>query len=69
MARFDQFRELKARILPLSRENTNVRSLALSLNEKRKAMIVCLDALASLKQAIFEEPIVGVDYGRPQRPR
>jgi hypothetical protein len=67
--RFAHYRELKARILPLSRENTNVRSLALSLNQKRKAMILCLDYLSLLKQAILDEPIEGVTYGRPQRPR
>ena len=69
LARFDKYRELKGRILLLSRENTNVRSLALSLNQKRKAMIVCQDVLGALKQAIFDEPIEGVSYGRPERPR
>jgi hypothetical protein len=62
---FVRYGELKARILALSRENTNVRSLALSLNQKRKAMSVCLDALNALRQAILEEPIPGVTYGRP----
>jgi hypothetical protein len=62
---FARYGELKKKILALSRENTNVRSLALSLNEKRKAMTVCLDALASLKSVILEEPIPGVSYGRP----
>jgi hypothetical protein len=67
---FAQYSELKARILPLSRENTNVRSLALSLNQKRKAMIVCLDALNALKQEILSEPIAGVTtYGRVASPR
>jgi hypothetical protein len=68
-ASFGRYAEIKARILPLSRENTNVRSLALSLNQKRKAMLVCLDALSSLKQAILDEPIAGVTYGRPAKPR
>jgi hypothetical protein len=69
-ASFAQYGELKARILPLSRENTNVRSLALSLNQKRKAMIVCLDALKALKQEILSEPIAGVTtYGRLPKPR
>jgi Four helix bundle sensory module for signal transduction len=69
-ASFAHYGELKARILPLSRENTNVRSLALSLNQKRKAMIVCLDALNALKQEILSEPIPGVTtYGRLPKPR
>ena len=67
---FAQYGELKSRILPLSRENTNVRSLALSLKQKRKAMVVCLDALNALKQEILSEPIAGVTtYGRVPKPR
>jgi hypothetical protein len=67
--RFDHYLAIKAEILKLSRANTNVRSLALSLNQKRKAMSVCLEALSALKEAIEEEPIAGVTYGRPARPR
>lgn len=63
-ARFAAYVELKGRILALSRENSNVQSLALLLNQKRTAMIPCLEALASLKQVILEEPIPGVSYGR-----
>jgi hypothetical protein len=63
-ARFARYVELKGRILALSRENSNVQSLALLLNQKRTAMIPCLEALASLKQVILEEPIPGVSYGR-----
>jgi hypothetical protein len=67
---YAQYGALKARILPLSRENSNVRSLALSLNQKRKAMTVCLDALNALKQEILSEPIAGVTtYGRLPKPR
>ena len=69
-ASFAQYGELKVRILRLSRENSNVRSLALSLNQKRKAMAVCLDALNALKQEILSEPIAGVtSYGRLPKPR
>jgi len=67
--RFVRYGELKAQILSLSRENTNVRSLALSLNQKRKALLLCLEASDALKQAILEEPIAGVTYGRPPKPR
>ncbi len=66
---FARYGEIRTRILALSRENTNVRSLALSLNQKRKAMILCLDALSALKQSILDEPIAGVTYGRPAKPR
>lgn len=63
-AAFSRYLELEGRVLALSRENTNVRSLALSLGKKRTAQAVCQDALAALQQAILEEPIAGVAYGR-----
>ena len=66
---FARYAKIKTRILALSRENTNVRSLAISLNQKRKAMLFCQDALSALKQAILEEPIKGITYGNPPRPR
>jgi hypothetical protein len=69
LSQFGQYEKLKTQILSLSRANTNVRSLALSLNQKRKATAVCLDALNALKTAILEEPIAGVTYGRPAKPR
>jgi hypothetical protein len=54
---YARFTETRKQILALSRENTNVRSLLLSLNEKRKVMIRCQDALAVLEQGIEEEPV------------
>ncbi len=53
------FTGIKAQILKLSRENTNVRSLTISLGQKRKVMLVCQDALAALKTAIEQEPVPG----------
>ena len=57
MSRYAKFSEIKAQIIKLSRENTNVRSVALSLNQKRKVMLMCQDTLAALQQAIQQEPI------------
>jgi hypothetical protein len=68
-SRYAKFTEIKAQIIKLSRENTNVRSLAISLNQKRKVMLLCQDALAALEQAIEQEPIAGVTYGAPIHPR
>ena len=53
---FTRFGEVRTQILALSRENTNVRSLAISLDQKRKAMAVCQDDLNALQQAIAAEP-------------
>jgi hypothetical protein len=69
LSQFTRYREVKARILALSRENTNVRSMTLSLSQKRKAMALCLDSLNALKMAILDEPIAGVTYGRVPKPR
>ncbi len=66
---YARFTELKTQILKLSRENTNVRSLTISLNQKRRVMLVCQDALAALEQAIQEEPIAGLSIRTPVSPR
>lgn len=64
-----RFRALRAQLLALSRENTHVRSLAISLNEKHRLMFQCQDALDALQMVISEEPITGVDYAVPSNPR
>ena len=69
-ARYAEFSKIKTHILALSRENTNVRSLSISLNQKRKVMLVCQEALSALQQVIQAEPIAGTTSGTaPVRPR
>jgi hypothetical protein len=66
---YTKFSELRAQILKLSRENTNVRSFALSLTQKRNATSLCLATLATLQQAIESEAIAGLNTKEPVRPR
>lgn len=54
---YARFTELEKQILDLSRQNTNVRSLIISLNRKRKAFQMCQDALDTLEQAIQAEAL------------
>ena len=51
-ASLDQFMKLNAQIIELSRRNTNVRSLALSLDEKRKLTAPCDETLRRLQAAL-----------------
>jgi hypothetical protein len=51
-AALDRFMDLNAQIITLSRRNTNVRSLALSLDQKRTLTVSCEDSLRSLHDAL-----------------
>ncbi len=63
---YAQFTELKAKIIELSRQNTNVRSLIISLSQKRKAVQLCLDALDVLEQTIRDEPLADREPASPR---
>jgi len=49
---YTEFWVINAEVVKLSRQNSNVRSLALSLGQKRKATVQCQDILAALEEAI-----------------
>jgi hypothetical protein len=51
-AALDRFTGLNAQIVALSRRNSNVRSLALSLGRKRTLTAACEDSLRALRDAL-----------------
>lgn len=51
-AALDRFMGVNAQVLALSRRNTNVRSLALSLGQKRALTAMCEDSLRALQDAL-----------------
>jgi hypothetical protein len=58
-AALDKFVGLNAQIMALSRRNTNVRSLALALNQKGKATDACEHSLQSLRDALAKRGFYG----------
>ncbi|MET0216207.1 MAG: hypothetical protein ABW292_24575 [Vicinamibacterales bacterium] len=55
----DTFMRLNAQIMALSRRNTNVRSLVLSLNEKEKVTGECEASLQALRDALAKRGFTG----------
>jgi hypothetical protein len=51
-AAYEAFMEITARVLELSRQNTNIKSFDLSLNRKRKITSQCDEILTSLQDAV-----------------
>lgn len=58
-AALDRFMDLNAQIIALSRRNTNVRSLALSLDQKRTITVACEDSLRALREALAKRGYTG----------
>jgi hypothetical protein len=58
-AALDRFMKVNAELLHLSRRNTNVRALALSLNQKAKVAAGCTDSLRALRDALAKRGFSG----------
>jgi hypothetical protein len=58
-AALDRFMGVNTQIIALSRRNSNVRSLALSLNQKGKLAGACEDSLRALRRALQERGFTG----------
>jgi hypothetical protein len=58
-AALERFRTIHAEILALSRRNSNVRSLALTLDQKGKLTPLCEDALGALRDALARRSVGG----------
>jgi hypothetical protein len=54
-AAFERFKDISRQIVALSRRNSNVRSLALSLREKPALTAACDDSLRALDEALAKE--------------
>lgn len=54
-AAYQEFQKVQTQILELSRRNSNVRSLALSLGKKRMATASCTETLTALQKSIRSE--------------
>jgi hypothetical protein len=59
-AALNRFLELNAQLVALSRRNSNVRSLMLSLDEKRKLTITCQENLRALQTALGKRGYSGI---------
>jgi len=51
-AAFDDFLRIHAEVLSLSRQNTNIRSMELSMGVKRKITAQCRETLGALQNAV-----------------
>jgi hypothetical protein len=61
-AALDRFVDVNRQIMSLSRRNTNVRSLVLSLNEKTKLTTACEDSLGALRDSLAKHGYTSSRY-------
>lgn len=55
LAAYEDFQRITQEVLRLSRENTNVRSLVLTLDRKTKAQAMCEEALGALEEKVHTD--------------
>jgi hypothetical protein len=60
IASLNRFIDLNAQIIALSRRNTNVRSLALSLDQKRTSTAACEESLRALQNGLAKRGYTGI---------
>ena len=60
-AALDRFKAINAELVTLSRRNSNVRSLALSLGRKRTVTAECDDTLHALEEALSKHDFTATD--------
>jgi hypothetical protein len=61
-AALGRFMDVNAQVMGLSRRNTNVRSLVLSLNEKTKLTTACEDSLGALRDSLAKHGYTSSRY-------
>jgi hypothetical protein len=59
-AALDRLMQINTQIISLSRRNSNVRSLALSLNQKRTVTASCEESLRALRDALAKRGFTGI---------
>ncbi|MDP3427624.1 MAG: hypothetical protein Q8S17_09645, partial [Humidesulfovibrio sp.] len=59
LAAYNDFQKITAQVLLLSRENTNVRSLVLTLDRKTKTLAMCDEALRALEDKVHADMAKG----------
>ena len=69
MLNYSGYNEIRTQIITLSRENSNIKSLSISLGQKRQIFLQCQELFSSLQQVIMNESIPGVNYGNITNPR
>ncbi|MDQ7834375.1 MAG: MCP four helix bundle domain-containing protein [Humidesulfovibrio sp.] len=59
LAAYNDFQKITGEVVRLSRENTNVRSLVLTLDRKTKALAMCDEALRAMEAKVHEDMAKG----------